>query len=427
MKTEKEILIMRYLDDALNEEELLELNKILKEDAEAREFLYCISEQSVILAGKERSKAITEKPKQTEVPKPVNFKIIYTLAALLTVAFTLVFTLNAKQDAVVVKVTSVTGTFKWLSDDGTVYEKIDVGTELPSGSIEATSEQSSIKLVFKDKTRITLFGHFSASISEEEQKKLNLYKGLLAADVNPQPKGRPFIINTPTAQMEVLGTKFNIDSTVNNTLLSVSEGAVKLTRKVDASGVKVKANEAVLAANKSSQKLIVKEIQEPVYNWQSDFANAPTEDIVGQLIYIDDQAFVKAAPREIFDKHQKRKLNVNRVGHKLQWRTRAPLMLKDHSKLRIKGRMDKAATIDLFFLMKEPKGDFAGNFYKHITPELDEHGNFEIVTGIDGFRKLQPWSQDKVTGLQVYLYQMYTAEVDVSIMASSMEIITAED
>ena len=425
--TDTEKFIMRYVDDALSEEEVTELNSLLKEDAEAREFLYSISEQSVMLAGMERSESLSKKEDITEVPNPGKVKIIYALAALLAIAFTVLLFQNGNQNEMIVRVTLVTGSFKWISEDGVIYGNLDVGTELPSGSIEATSDQSSIKLAFQDQTKVTLYGQFSASLSEVRQKKLNLYKGFMSADVNPQPKGKPFLISTPTAQMEVLGTKLNIDSSANNTFLSVSEGAVKLTRKVDAQDVKVKANEAAVASDQASQDLVIKEIQKPIHNWQSDFANTPTESLIGQLIYIDGQAAVKSAPKQFFHKGKQRKAMIHRIGQKMQWRTTAPLILKENSKIIIKGRMDKPERIDLFFLTKEPKGDFAGNFYKQIIPDIDEAGNFEIQTSIKGFNKLQPWSQKHIDGLQIYVFQMYTIEVDPNMIAYSMEILTPEE
>ncbi|MCM8538574.1 MAG: FecR family protein [Lentisphaeraceae bacterium] len=421
---DKEKLILRYLDDALSSDEMDQLNNILEEDVEARDFLYSVSEQSVVLAGMERSLNLNKKKTAAKSPKSIQSKLFIAIAALLAIALTVLVSPQLQQKDLVVTASSVTGSFKWLGDDGKVFESISEGTELPSGSIESMSEQSSIKLTYEDKTQITLFGQFSASLSGVDQKKLNLYKGYMSANVKPQKK--PLLISTPTAKMEVLGTTFNVDSSVNNTLLSVSEGAVKLTRKVDAQDVRVKANEAVIAANEATEKLLVKEILKPVHNWKSDFDSASQDSLIGQLVYVDNKAFVKSSPRQIFHAYLQTNTTIHRVGQKLQWRTPAPLILKRNSQVVVKGRMDKAAKLDILFMVKEPKGGFAGNFYKQIFPELDENGNFEIRTSLEGFKKLQNWSQEYVEGLQLYTVSMFTTGVDHNLMGSAIEIITEE-
>lgn len=41
---------------------------------------------------------------------------------------------------------------------------------------------------------------------------VTLNHGAISADVEPQPKNLPMIVRTPAAEIEVVGTQFNVDS-----------------------------------------------------------------------------------------------------------------------------------------------------------------------------------------------------------------------
>ena len=51
--------------------------------------------------------------------------------------------------------------------------------------------------------------------------------------MKPQPAGKPMLIYTRSAMLEVLGTQFDIDAELQATTLNVSEGTVRVKRLSD--------------------------------------------------------------------------------------------------------------------------------------------------------------------------------------------------
>ena len=77
----------------------------------------------------------------------------------------------------------------------------------------------------------------------------------IVADIAPQSDGRPMLIHTPTADLEVLGTQLNVDVGASSTLLNVNEGRVRLTRLVDGQVVEVPAAHQLVASVDGNESL----------------------------------------------------------------------------------------------------------------------------------------------------------------------------
>ena len=105
-----------------------------------------------------------------------------------------------------------------------------LATMLEDGSIVYLSQQTSLK--YPD--------HF------DDSKREVTLQGDAFFDISKQT-GRPFLIETEAAKVEVTGTSFSIKSNDNSSfLLSVREGEVMVTRKSNMQTVTVKAGEAVM-------------------------------------------------------------------------------------------------------------------------------------------------------------------------------------
>lgn len=83
---------------------------------------------------------------------------------------------------------------------------------------------------WEDGTRIEVSpGSQGKRLPPESRERFALMEGSLRATVAPQDSKTPFIITTPHAQVTVLGTKFNLLTSVEGTWLSVSHGLVQMS------------------------------------------------------------------------------------------------------------------------------------------------------------------------------------------------------
>jgi ferric-dicitrate binding protein FerR (iron transport regulator) len=87
-------------------------------------------------------------------------------------------------------------------------------------------------------------------------------------------------IYTPTARLEMPGTRLNLEADPSSTLLSMNKGRVRVTRLPDGSIAKVPADHQAAASVDRHTELAVTGRPKPVTEWQSDL---PTDNIRGQI------------------------------------------------------------------------------------------------------------------------------------------------
>ncbi|MCP4830124.1 MAG: FecR domain-containing protein [Proteobacteria bacterium] len=125
------------------------------------------------------------------------------------------------------------------------------GAELPGGTIEGMAPDSWFELEFHDGSTGMISGDSILTFSDPGQKELRLKQGWFSADVRPQPEGKPMLIHTPAAVLEVIGTQFDVEADPKSTLLYVREGKVEACRVHDDRKVDVSANHRVAVATDS--------------------------------------------------------------------------------------------------------------------------------------------------------------------------------
>ncbi|MCM8537009.1 MAG: FecR family protein [Lentisphaeraceae bacterium] len=425
-----EKLILRYLDDSINDEERQELNKLLKTDKDARELLLSLSEQTVIVADVERTRSLT-KP-TVETIKPIQEKhswIMPAVAALIAIALTINFLYVNSKEATTLQANSISGEIHFKNDRGEIVSDIANGDLLTNGYISSTSEDASIEIIFKDQSKVSFFGRFTAKISENKQKIIILEHGYLSASISPQAKNLPFTIQTSTAKIEVIGTKFEVDASKKNTKLTVNEGSVQFTRLVDGKVLKVTSEQTAETKGPKKDFTLLYRDSQPIHNWQSDFTNVPKDWLSGELLEATDNqpARLKAMEKTFFNQELGKELTIYRVSQRTQWHTATPVTLKKNSRIRVKGKVDNHTKVFILLLTKYPTGGYAGNFMWQAQPRMDDEGNFEILATTEEFERLKPWPARNVAELQIYSMTVYTVDVDENLEVSKMEIMTPED
>ena len=175
---------------------------------------------------------------------------------------------NVNKGRNIARITGMNGTLTWIGDGGQIVQGagssqtetrwsnvLSEGAELPGGTIEGMAPDSWFELEFHDGSTGMISGDSILTFSDERQKELRLKQGRFSADVRPQPEGKPMLIHTPAAVLEVIGTQFDVEAGPESTMLYVREGKVQIRRVGDGKTVDVPAGHRVVAAADSDMLL----------------------------------------------------------------------------------------------------------------------------------------------------------------------------
>jgi len=407
-------LLLRYLDNALCPQEKSHVETLLRDHAEVRDLLREIAQQAVTIADVHRvTDDVHREPHPTHGrgadSKPaVKWPLaVVAIAILVLIATQLI--LQPVRDPKIFMVNGLAGQMKWIGNGGQVTDKLTAGQNLPGGTLELLSADAWIEIQFEDGSRVSLAGHSVVTVSNHQQKKLHLRQGTLSARIEPQPAGRPLLVHTAAADLQVLGTQFNVDAQTAITELTVNEGRVRLTRVADGQAIDVPARHKVIASNADDQGLALSRRVEHVTTWQSDLKSAAVHGkwtsnlkmLAGRLkqsvangrmtrqdaiaaykesaTLDDEQGSIWAMPSAVGP------LVVLSVSAS----SPAPVMLTDRGKFRIRGRRHATDAMKIGITTNEPHGGFAGKY--SVSVALDtlpgDDDTFEIILPLGMFRK----------------------------------------
>jgi|GEM_PF-3182685 len=169
------------------------------------------------------------------------------LSLMVLVGLALFFSMHQVQPALA-SVETITGKLLLVSDSEHLEisegMKISDGTEIacPPGRNEAVIRLSDGSLFrVSSGTRV----RFSKA---DRQYRLKLFSGFLTADVMRQPPSRPLLIETPTADVTVLGTELTLSLASEQTQLIVDEGRVEMKKRLNDERVVVATKQTAIAS-----------------------------------------------------------------------------------------------------------------------------------------------------------------------------------
>ena len=202
-------------------------------------------------------------------PQPSYLRPVLAMAALVVIGFFINFlmTQSAQKPVAIAKVKALSGSLVYTGDRGLVRNALKEGDSLEGGTIEGMTPDAWFELEFDDGSTVMISGNSMLTFSDDGQKKLRLQEGGFSANVKPQPKDRPMLVQTRTAIFEVLGTRFSVDSEQTTATLTVSEGSVRATRLSDNLSVDVPAKHRVVASQ--DHELTPKRLPDSVSIWES--------------------------------------------------------------------------------------------------------------------------------------------------------------
>lgn len=178
-------------------------------------------------------------------------------------------------NSAMIKVNSVVGTV--LIDGLPVKDRGKMELEQ---SFQLVDEESSLDLKFEDGSRVIVTGSTVLHLSQnDQQKQISLTGGNLWADVTPQKPGKPMLVSTPQAEMEILGTELAVMVVEKSTTLEVTEGLVKMTRLQDGKYVHVAADESAMVSQSFPEAFANRKIENDV-EWAFNATEGQTEELL---------------------------------------------------------------------------------------------------------------------------------------------------
>ncbi len=387
-------LILRYLDGNLLPQEQAQLAELLRSNPEARAFLREVAEQAVTMADMER----VEQRRKIELDarrdwagdKPNRLGGIrqrgkrftrwsWAAAAVIVLAASLYF-LRPVAERPIAKVTGLNGSLQWTGNGGRVFHDLSVGAELAGGTVEGMTPGSWFELQFNDSSTVTISGNSTLTFSDHGQKKLYLKEGSVSGNVKPQPVGKPMLIYTRSAMLEVLGTQFEVEAGLAATMLNVSEGEVLVRRLSDGKTVDVPAKHRVVAA--ADREMLPVRAPDAASRWKTQLHLGPDGTYGKWSPETDTQdAKLGAIPYTI-----PQEVTIYTAAFVVLRGDKPPVILQPDSVLRVRGHITSRNEVYFGITVRQPKGEFAGRF-QTIRPAVEFPGgrDFEVLLKLRDF------------------------------------------
>ncbi|MHC4404997.1 MAG: FecR domain-containing protein [Planctomycetota bacterium] len=388
-------LIDRHLRGELNESEKERLAELLDSDSSARkdfvEQVQWDTRLAEVLRESGDSRGSLREPNAEDsaeamfaerAPTVAFNKALLAIAALIIVALTASLCFQRPSaERQIAKITGLSGSLQWTGDGGRVFHDLSVGTELPGGTVEGMTPGSWFELQFNDGSTVTISGNSMLTFSDHGQKELHLKEGNVSGNVKRQPAGKPMLIYTRSAMLEVLGTRFEVEARLAATMLNVSEGKVRVTRLSDGSTVDVSAKHRVIAAADREMSPVL--VPDSVNRWTSQLDLGPYGTRGKWLPGTDQEgAKLRAVP---FTTRLGQTIYTASFG--VSRGDKPPVMLQPASRFRVRGYIESTHKLYFGVTVRHPNGEFAGNF-QTIRPPVEFQGeqDFEAILHLRDFR-----------------------------------------
>jgi ferric-dicitrate binding protein FerR (iron transport regulator) len=390
-------LVDRHLRGELDEAEKERLVELLDSDADARRDFVAQAQwdtrvADVLRAGCPSCQTLLEPnadaDADADAPLAAQRPAVTLNRALWAAAAAIIFALTAglyfqpsSAERPIATITGLSGSLQWTGGGGRVFHDLSVGAELSGGTIEGMEPGSWFELEFNDGSTVTISGNVTLTFSDHGQKKLHLKEGGVSGNVKPQPAGKPMLIHTRTARLEVLGTQFDIDAGVLVTTLNVSEGTVRVKRLSDGSTVDVPAKHRVIAA--ADRKLLPVPVPDSVNRWVSQLHLGPRAT---QGTW-SPKADTRSARLRAIPYTSSAGITIYTAGLVPSLGDKPSVIVQSASRLKVRGRLASTHKVYFGVTVRRPNGQFAGRFQTTRPAEEFRGGqDFEVILKFRDFQ-----------------------------------------
>jgi len=436
-------LLLRHLDGRLTQDERLRVAELLRTDPEARAFLRAVAEQAVLVADLEcvalgRQEELHRRPlraaDQGRKILPVRFRSWrWGVAAAAAVTLLAVFAsqLVPTTKPGIVRVSKVTGSSQYFGSKGRAEKALTTGISLGAGdTLETRSCDAWVELKLRDGSTITIAGHSTLRILDAEagREHFKLLQGSLWGTPAPGRAAEAVLIQTPTVAAEMRGAQFDIQTSPSKTMLRVNEGSARVRQNLDGSTVEVPKGHQVAASLSRREPLAVAPQPQPINYWASDLWQVP-EAILGKWLPPtgNERARLGADPL-LWPISDRDSVMLYAVALAAWKSTERPVLLQSDSKLRFRGRTERAQTVRFGFSAQKMRGVFAGKFEVDVPPaSLRPVGEtWEVELPLRDFRPLHPQLASSPDGLELTDVYALTIQEDAGLEIHHIELLPGE-
>jgi len=330
-----------------------------------------------------------------------------------------------KDASPIAQLESLSGAVSWTAN-GTQRSDLTQGGQLPAGTLTLEGDSASAQIRFHDGTVLTAVRDVELDIlGDENQKRVTIKRGTVSLSMAPQPAGRPMIIRTPTAEVEVEGKAFGLSVEAAGTQLNVQEGRVKMRRLADGQSINVSDNESSFASLDCSGDLKPKTPQSAPTSLRVSFTDPSPPDWKGERLPAagDDPFRVLAVPCIAG-----RRSDGSPVIHHamtVRGQNRQNLVtLRPDSVVSLLFRTESPVPLRIMLSVQQPGGAFGGNFETSVSTKRGENlpgGWRRIAIPLSEFRPLisnypQPPEDGEVSLVFVASYE-FSAKLEVAELA----------
>ena len=422
-------LIQSYFLGCITADEMVELDRLLKDEATLRaQFAATARLESNLRDAASSMPAECGRSRHGARDSKRHVLVGLRAAAVITLCAILVSQIRSGVSSPpIARVVELNGSATWIAEGEQTEARLEAGAELTGGTLEVSSVNSWAEFVFTDGSSVWVSGPAAVSLSDGEAGKLiRAREGYLSLDVSPQPAGRPMRVITPSAEAVVLGTRFNIAASSSSTRLTVNEGRVRITRLADGRVQDVSADQRVVAALEQDTEFEALSRGDSVNAWRAEF---PRDLRQGQWLpgngaepgSIRAEAHLFRGDRGM--RNDPILLYTAVVGP-----SNGPVVLSSGAHIRIRGRLERDFKVSLGIGTHFPRGGFAGKY--SLVRELDidvdrvAGGHYELDLPLDDFARENNRFPVSASGQELVWLWIQTVKQDAGLEIISVELIT---
>jgi hypothetical protein len=325
-------------------------------------------------------------------------------------------------------VTKVTGSSQYFGSKGRIENALAAGTALGAGdTLETRSCDAWIELKLRAGSTITIAGHSTLRLLDGDAGEIRFELSQGSLWVNPGADAERMVIQTPTLTTDVRGGQFDIQTSATESIVRVNAGSAQVRRNLDGSFVALAKGQQVATALGRKAPLKVMPQPAPINYWACDLGRVP-EVILGRWLppTANERARLGADPL-LWPVSEHDSVMLYAVALAAWKSTEHPVLLQSNSKLRVRGRTQKAQAVRFGFSTQKIRGVFAGKFEVDVTPAaLGPAGEtWQIDLPLSEFRPLQPQFSTSPDGLELTDIYALTIGEDAGLEVNHVELLPA--
>lgn len=422
-------LLSRLVDESITAEQLAEMEGILEEYPAAQQHYLHYLGMHVDL---QQTKILNVEPAGS-TRRQVSAMTLLAGAAALVLAALFLFQPGRGVKSSIARIVKLNGSIAWTGDGGQVIHDLSAGDQIKGGTLETLAANSWTEIAFLDGSTIRVSGPALLTLADgREGKFIHLRRGDISADITPQPEGKPLRLITPSAEAEVLGTRFNVTANPEWTRVLVNEGLVSVERLADGSIQEVPANHLVVAAleRESEFKAVPRRVAgfpwEYIETWKSQFPrDVRRGDLQPPMVQYPMRLRAKSClwiedDRDP-DLHYSVNIGVSATNH-------TPIRLSEGARFRIRGRLSSSSQVIFGFTSNHARGGFAGKYVasRDVAVSEQSDGKFELEIPLEAMVRSRKYFPQSPFGLELFDCWALTHEETAGLEIISVELMGAE-